>query len=77
MNAGLDYNSIYKGAQLSTEYPNYKIAEYRVTKDTYVAYGKALANTQFGDGGFTQYFIADWEDSVVFNDVIDDLVNTP
>ena len=59
------------------EYPNYKIAEYRVTKDIYVADRKALANTQFGDGGFTQYFIADWELSVVFNNVIYDLVNTP
>ena len=76
MNAGLDYNSIYNGTQLSMEYPNYKIAEYRVTKDIYVAYRKALANTQFGDGGFTQYFIADWEHSVVFNNVIYDLVNT-
>ena len=77
LRANFDYNSIYSGLQISDEWPNYKIAEYRLTQDVLVAYGKALANTQHGTGGFIQYYIADWEQSVVFNNIIYDLTNTP
>ena len=77
INANFDYNTIYNGTQLSRDYPNYKIAEYVVTSDIVVAYGKALVNTQYGSGGFTQYYIENWAQNVIFNNVVYDLINTP
>ena len=76
-NANFDYNTIYNGTQLSRDYPNYKIAEYVVNNDIVVAYGKALANTQYGSGGFTQYYIENWEQNIIFNNVVYDLINIP
>ena len=72
-----DYNSVYSGTQMSKIYPNYKIAEYTVTEDIYVATGKALANTSYGSGGFTQYYIDQWAQYVEFSGKVFDLKNIP
>ena len=76
-NCNFDYNTVYEGLQVPKRYPNYKVAEYTLTEDIYVATGKALNNTQFGVGGFKQYFIYDWQGKVVFTGNIFDLINIP
>lgn len=35
-----------------------QVTVYRVTQDICVGKGKAKANTQFGSGGATQYFVS-------------------
>ena len=77
VNCGYDYNSVYSGLQLKKDFPNYKIAEYVINTDIYVATGQALSNTDFGTGGFIQYYISYWDDYVDFNNVVVDLLNIP
>ena len=77
LKVNFDYDSIYSGTQMSRQYPNYKIAEYTVTEDVYVATGQALANPSYGNGGFTQYYIEEWTQYVEFIGRIFDLTNIP
>lgn len=56
LNAGLQ---VGKGA-----YPQFRpgMTEYEVTQDITVGYSKALANPQYGSGGFDQYYINNFGD---------------
>lgn len=45
--------------------------------EVYVATGKALANTSYGSGGFTQYYIDQWAQYVEFSGKVFDLKNIP
>ncbi len=51
-----DYTATCNGLQVD-DWGRYKLAEYVVTNDIYVAYGTTAANGNYGSGGFTQFFI--------------------
>ena len=68
--SGFDYESIYHGAQVLQDYPNYYIAEFIVTEDTIVAGGYALANPLFGQGGFYQYYVPNWAQYIQFLGIV-------
>lgn len=61
---GNDATKIFEGLQVSKSgYPTYReyMTEYVVKEDIVVGYSKALANPKYGDGGFDQYFVKDFE----------------
>jgi hypothetical protein len=43
-----------------------KVGFYRVKQDTIVPTGKALNNTDWGPGGYDQFFIENWSDILEF-----------
>ena len=62
---GNDATKLYKGLQVGRNgYPQYRefITQYIVKEDITVAYSKALANPQYGDGGFNQFFVDHFEE---------------
>ena len=77
INCGYDYNSVYSGLQMSPQYKNPYVAEYVVNTDIYVASGRALSNTTYGAGGFTQYYISSWSTNVDYNGILISLGNVP
>jgi RHS repeat-associated protein len=72
--SGMSYKILYEGLQIAPDlefgYRQY-VTAYEVTEDITIATGKALANTKNGTGGFTQYFIEN------FNDVVKPLYEYP
>ena len=63
--AGNDATKIFEGLQVDKSkktnlYREY-MTEYEVTEDTVVGYSKALANSNYGPGGFEQYYVKDYE----------------
>ncbi len=66
MSAGNDANIIFKGLQVGTtkEFPLYRsyMNLYEVPYDMNIAISQAMANPQFGVGGFTQLFFPDFTD---------------
>ena len=61
---GNDATKLNQGFQIGKgEYPLYRpgMTQYEVTQDIIVGFSKALANPQFGTGGFEQYFIPDYK----------------
>ena len=82
LKSGRDYESIYSGLQVSTSGTSgqrYKIAEYILKDDVYVAYGIVERNTIYGVGGYEQYFIntSNWESLIGTPTNIYDLINVP
>lgn len=62
---GTDATQLYNGLQVGKgAYPTFRpgMAMYEVTEDITVGYSKALANPQYGAGGFDQYFIERYQD---------------
>jgi filamentous hemagglutinin len=64
---GLDVVSYYEGVQVAPNLtnPTYDVVRdglniYRVKESTPAAFGRALANTQYGEGGLPQLFISDY-----------------
>ena len=80
INSGRDYFSVYRGLQVSTDGfsgTRYKIAEYIIDQDIYVAGGIVKNNFQYGEGGYFQYFINNWEQIIETPSNIYDLINLP
>lgn len=62
--SGYDATKIFEGLQVGKgNFPTYRaqMTEYEVQEDIVVGYSKALANPQYGVGGFEQYFVKDFE----------------
>ena len=62
--AGDDATQLYQGIQVGKgSYPQFRagMTQYEVMQDMTVGYSKALANPQFGIGGFDQLFIPNYE----------------
>ena len=61
--ANFDATKIFQGLQVAPRNGIYRPAmkAYEVLEDTEVAMGRALANPQYGEGGFTQYYISDFK----------------
>ncbi len=60
---GNDATKLNQGLQVGkVKYPLFRegMTQYEVTQDITVGFSKALANPQFGAGGFDQYFIPDY-----------------
>ena len=51
--------------------PRNKVGYYEVLEDTYVAYGQVLNNPIYGEGGYTQYYIPNFEDILGLLYVVD------
>lgn len=61
---GKDATKLYEGLQVGKNgYPQYRefMTQYIVKEDITVAYSKALANPQYGAGGYEQFFIDKYE----------------
>jgi RHS repeat-associated protein len=61
---GNDATQVYNGLQVGKgNYPQFRpgMTQFEVTQDIIVGYSKALANPQFGIGGFDQFFITNYE----------------
>ena len=61
---GNDATKLNQGLQIGKgTYPQFRpgMTQYEVTQDITVGYSKALANPQYGSGGFGQYFINGYE----------------
>jgi hypothetical protein len=66
--AGNDATKIFEGLQVGKgNFSHFRpgMTQYEVTHDIAVGYSKALANPQYGKGGFDQYFIKDFENSLI------------
>lgn len=61
---GNDATKLNQGLQVGKgNYPQFRpgMTQYEVTQDITAGYSKALANPQYGQGGFDQYFINDYD----------------
>lgn len=62
--AGNDATKIFQGLQVGKNgFVTYRqgMTQYVTNQDITVAFSQALANKQFGPGGFDQLFIPDWQ----------------
>jgi len=61
---GNDATKIFEGLQVDKYEGAFRpgMTQYRVTRDTQVARSKALANGNYGPGGFDQIFIPEFEE---------------
>jgi len=61
---GNDATKLNQGLHVGKgNYPQFRpgMTQYEVTQDSIVGYSKALANPQYGAGGFDQYYISNYE----------------
>ena len=65
--AGNDATKIFEGLQIGKgNFSQFRpgMTQYELTQDITVGYSRALANPQYGKGGFDQYFIKYFESSL-------------
>lgn len=61
---GSDATKLNQGLQVGKgNYAQFRpgMTQYEVTQDITVGYSKALANPQYGAGGFDQYYLSNYE----------------